>query len=79
MMILQSHLKTRLAGGMTSGIRRSATRISSSDVRASTGRPETLPPAERLRKRGFAIEHVDATEDLPVVDLLVFLRVDSVP
>ena len=40
---------------------------------------ETLPPAERLRKRGFAIERVDATEDLPVVDLLVFLMVDSMP
>ena len=40
---------------------------------------ETLPPAEHLRKRGFAIERVDATEDLPVVDLLVFLMVDSMP
>ena len=26
-----------------------------------------------------AIERVDATEDLPVVDLLVFLMVDSMP
>ena len=40
---------------------------------------ETLPPAERLRKRDFAIERVDATEELPVVDLLVFLMVDSMP
>ena len=39
----------------------------------------TLPPAERLRKRGLAIERVDATENLPVVDLLVFLMVDSMP
>ena len=40
---------------------------------------ETLPPAEHLRKRGFAIEHVDTTEDIPVVDLLVFLMVDGIP
>ena len=39
----------------------------------------TLPPAERLRKRGLAIERVDATENLPVVDLLVFLMVDIMP
>ena len=39
----------------------------------------TLPPAERLRKRGLAIERVDAPENLPVVDLLVFLMVDSMP
>ena len=41
--------------------------------------PKTLPPAEHLRKRGLAIERVEATEDLPVVDLLVFLMVDSMP
>ena len=40
---------------------------------------ETLPSAEHLRKRGFAIERVDATEDIPVADLLVFLMVDGIP
>ena len=40
---------------------------------------ETFPRAEHLRKRGLAIERVEATEDLPVVDLLVFLMVDSMP
>ncbi len=38
---------------------------------------ETFPRAENLRKRSLAIEGVDATEDLPVVDLLRFGHVDE--